>query len=103
MYNGRHKIDKNKKAVALRYDASETAPQVVATGKGYVAEKIIENADINEIPVVEDSQLAEELSGLDLGDDIPPELYEVVAQVLIYVSDLDRRENIKNIAAKRIN
>jgi len=95
------KIDPNQKAVALKYDLGDTAPKVVASGQGYVAEKILENADKNDIPVYQDKELAEELTRLDLGDDIPPELYEIVAQILIYVSDLDKRESLKNNAGIR--
>ncbi len=91
-------MDKNKKinpfqkAVAIKYDPSEIAPKVVASGKGFIAEKILENAQLNKIPTYKDPKLVEELTKIDLGGNIPPELYEVVAQVLIFVSDLDKME-----------
>ena len=90
---------KKQKAVALKYELGDNAPRVVASGQGYVAEKILEKAEESDVPVYQDSALADELTRLDLGDDIPPELYEIVAQVLIYVSDLDKKESLKRNAA----
>lgn len=85
--------DKQKKnirqAVALEYNPSQGAPKVVAAGKGHVAERIIESALENAVPVHEDPQLAQALNMLNIGDEIPAQLYDVVAQVLIYVADLD--------------
>lgn len=83
-------INKSKKAVALAYTKGEQAPKVVATGKGQVAEKIIEKAQESNVPVHEDERLADTLSTLDVGEYIPPELYEVVAEILVYVDDMDR-------------
>ena len=84
------KINKSKKAVALAYTKGEQAPKVVASGKGYMAEKIIEKAEESSVPIHEDAKLADTLSTLDVGEYIPPELYEVVAEILIYVDDMDR-------------
>lgn len=83
-------FDKKKAAVALQYEKGDTAPKVVATGRGYVADKIIEAANENNVPVHEDKKLAESLSTLEIGDAIPQELYEVVAEILVFVSDMDR-------------
>ncbi len=83
---------KVKTAVAIAYDPADQAPTVVASGKGQLAEKIIEKARESDVPVHEDSQLAETLSSLDIGEMIPPELYEVVAEVLVFV---DRMEKLK--------
>jgi len=88
---------KRQKAVALNYDPNEHAPKVVAKGAGVVAEKILENRQ--DVPVYQDAQLVEELTKMDLGEHIPPDLYEVVAQVLIFVSDLDRMEQLRAAAA----
>lgn len=85
-----------KKAVALTYDTDDVAPRVVGKGRGMVADKILEKAKQEDIPVYEDPGLVEELTKINLGDNIPAELYEVVAQVLIFVSDLDRLEEIKS-------
>ena len=82
---------KVKTAVALAYDPNEDgAPKVIASGKGALAEKIIEQAKDNKIPVHEDDKLAETLSRLEIGEMIPPELYEVVAEILIFVDAMDK-------------
>lgn len=88
MANG--KKEKEKTAVALAYIPGERAPKILATGKGAVAEKIIEVAEENDVPQYEDSELAETLSKLEIGEMIPPELYEVVAEILVFVNDMDR-------------
>lgn len=80
---------KLKKAVALAYDDTMTAPTVVATGSGKVAEHIIEEAEKNKVPVYKDEKLATLLTQLELGDMIPPELYETVARILVFVGDMD--------------
>ncbi|MDL2273876.1 EscU/YscU/HrcU family type III secretion system export apparatus switch protein [Oscillospiraceae bacterium OttesenSCG-928-G22] len=80
---------KTREAVALQYLPDEGAPRVVAAGKGYVAEKIIESAEANLVPVHEDPELAHMLNLLNIGAEIPPELYAVVAQILIFVKDVD--------------
>jgi len=85
----------NKRAVALRYRAEDVAPKVIGKGQGYVAEKIMEQAKLNRIPVHKDQQLVKELMDINLGENIPPELYEVVASVLVFISDLDRMEEYK--------
>lgn len=84
---------KLKQAVALEYDPLDMAPKIVATGRGRIAEKIIEEAESNDIPVHQDDKLADTLSKLDIGDYIPPELYEVVAEILVFV---DRMEKIRS-------
>ena len=73
-----------KKAVALRYDEGKV-PYVVAKGKGEVANKIIEIAKEEGIPIIEDKNLTEALIKVDLYEEIPPELYEVVAKILVYI------------------
>ncbi|MBP3543904.1 MAG: EscU/YscU/HrcU family type III secretion system export apparatus switch protein [Lachnospiraceae bacterium] len=82
--------DKTKQAVALSYDVGDEAPRIVAAGKGAVAERIIEKAKENDVPLYEDSKLAGTLSRLEIGDTIPPELYEVVAEILLFVDDMDK-------------
>lgn len=78
-----------KKAVALSYDINDTAPKVIAKGSGLVAENILKSAEKSDIPVYEDEKLAKMLTQLDIGDNIPPELYDIVAQVLVFITDLD--------------
>jgi len=81
---------KIKKAVAIKYDLKDIAPKVVAKGKGYVAEKIIEKAKQEDIPVYEDQNVAEKLFNLELQEYIPEDLYEVVAQILVFIGYLDK-------------
>ncbi len=81
---------KLKQAVALEYNPAEDAPRIIASGVGAVAERIIEKAKESDVPVHEDAKLAATLGKLEIGDMIPPELYEVVAEVLIFVDGLDK-------------
>jgi flagellar biosynthesis protein len=81
----------SKKAVALKYVPGESeAPVVVAKGRGKVAEAILDKAKENGVPVQEDAALVEVLSKLDLDEQIPTELYQLVAEVLTYVYRADR-------------
>ena len=84
------KDKKPNKAIALSYNTSEEAPKVVATGQGYVAEKILDIAKEKKVPIHKDEKLVEQLSTLNLGENVPPELYEVVAQILVFVGDMDK-------------
>lgn len=81
---------KEKTAVAIAYEPGDVAPKILATGKGEVAERIIETAKENDVPFYQDHKLAETLSKLEIGDAIPPELYDVVAEILVFVDDMDR-------------
>lgn len=81
---------RNKTAVAVSYDSDEPAPRIIASGKGYLADKIIKKAGENKIPIHKDNQLAGTLSRLEVGDFIPPELYEIVSEILLFVDDMDR-------------
>ena len=72
----------NKKAVALKYDENRNAaPVIVASGMGYLAEKIVEVANDNGVPVYEDNSLATVLTQLNLGSEIPEELYQAVVDI----------------------
>ncbi len=90
LWGEKEKNTKDKTAVAIKYDPGDTAPKIIATGKGAVAEKIIEKGQEENIPFYKDDQLADTLSRLEIGDMIPPELYEVVAEILVFVSDMDK-------------
>ena len=79
-----------KTAVAVAYEPGDRAPRILATGKGQIAEKIIEKAKENDVPLHKDNKLADTLSKLKIGDAIPPELYEAVAEILVFVDDMDR-------------
>jgi len=81
---------KSQLAVALQYDRTG-APRVVAKGKGTLGEKIIEVAKANNIPIEENEVLAGALSNVELGEEIPAELYKAVAEVLIFVLRLSGR------------
>ena len=85
--------NKPKTAVALQYNKGDEAPGVIATGKGEIANRIIEEADKADVPLYEDAKLAKTLSKLEIGDVIPQELYGVVAEILVFV---DRMDKIKN-------
>ena len=77
-------------AVALRYDPEVThVPAVVGKGCGDVAQRILDVARANDIPVRNDPDLLELLGGVQVGESIPPELYEVVAEVLTYLYQLN--------------
>ena len=82
--------DEKKKAVALLYEPGSQAPQVVASGKGATADRIIETAKQSDVPLYKDTNLTETLLKLDIGDCIPPELYGVVAEILVYVDKMDK-------------
>jgi flagellar biosynthesis protein len=81
---------RNQLAVALHYDKSG-APRVVAKGRGGIGEKIIEIAKAHHIPIEENEVLAGALSNVELGDEIPVELYKAVAEVLVFVLRLSGR------------
>jgi len=81
-----------KQAAAIAYEPEfDAAPKVVATGKGLVAERIIELAKDCGVPLYEDPTLVELLVKLDLGDAVPYELYQVVAEVLAFIYRMERR------------
>lgn len=84
---GKKKI---KEAAALKYSPEDGgAPKLIALGRGETAERIVETARENDVPVYEDASLAHTLSALKIGSEIPEELYEVVARVLVFISKLD--------------
>ena len=79
-------------AAALKYAPhDDAAPKVTASGKGVVAEKIVEAARAAGVPVYEDSGLAELIGRLRVGDEIPQELFDVVAELLAYIAAVDAR------------
>ncbi|HHY26931.1 MAG TPA: flagellar biosynthesis protein FlhB [Desulfitobacterium dehalogenans] len=78
-----------EKAAALAYDQSG-APKVVAKGSGEVARKIIEQAIEYGIPIQKDEVLVETLMRVEYGEEIPPQLYQVVAELLAFVYRLDK-------------
>jgi flagellar biosynthesis protein len=79
------------KAVALRYERGRNqAPKVSAKGSGVLAERILAVARAHGIPVREDRLLVEALDALEVGQDVPPELYQVIAEILVAVHRAER-------------
>jgi flagellar biosynthesis protein len=86
---------KKAKAVALKYETDkDAAPRVVAKGKDFIAEKIIETARAHNVPLYEDKNLVQVLEALDLDTEIPPELYRAVAEVLAFIYRLNQKLKI---------
>jgi len=84
-----------KKAVALKYErGKDRAPKVTAKGRGILAEKIIEIAKEAGVPILEDETLVEFLVALDVGEEIPPDLYKAVAEILVYVYKTTLRKSL---------
>lgn len=81
---------KRRKAAAIRYSPAQPAPEVVAAGSGYVAENIVEEARRHGVPVREEPDLAAALVALGVGAEIPPALYAAVAEVLVWVAQVDQ-------------
>jgi flagellar biosynthesis protein len=85
--------EKPKKAAALKYQkGKDSAPKLVAKGKGTIAEKILMIAREHQVPIREDAQLAEMLSALDLYQEIPPELYKAVAEILAFIYKITKKQ-----------
>ena len=81
-----------KMAAALQYNLrKDSVPRLVAKGKGWMAEKIIQTAKENNIPLKEDPHLVEILSTLDLYEAIPPDLYKAVAEILIFIYKMNNK------------
>lgn len=80
-----------KLAIALHYEKGSGAPVVVAKGKGRIGIKIVEIAKTHDIPIEENEILAGALSKVELGEEIPPDLYKAVAEVLVFVLRLSGR------------
>lgn len=77
--------NKNKRAVALKYDINKnTAPVVIASGSGYIANKVVEIAEDNGVPIYKDDSLSILLSQLDIGSEIPEELFSAIVDIYIY-------------------
>ena len=81
---------KRKQAIAIQYNPDEVAPKILASGTGIIADKIIEKAKSSDVPLYKDNKLANTLPKLDIGEYIPPELYSIVAEILVFVDNLDK-------------
>lgn len=79
-------------AIALQHELGENdAPRVVSKGQGLAAQRILELAQENEVPIHRDEALTQLLSEVEVEDTIPPDLYEAVAQVLAFIYRADHR------------
>ena len=89
-YNSRRNAPERPAAAAMYYDPAGAAPpEIIATGRGMIAEEIVNAARQHGIPLHQDPGLVEALSKLDVGTMIPRELYAVVAEVLAFVYSVD--------------
>lgn len=85
--------DKRKTAIALAYQAGNTAPRVVAKGRGLIAQAIIERAKEHGVFVHESEDLVGILMQVELDENIPPQLYQAVAELLAWIYRLEREGN----------
>lgn len=85
---------KFKKVAALKYDKDkDNAPRIIAKGKGKLAEKLLKVASENDIPIQEDQDIVDILVRLNIGEEIPRELYQVIAEILSFIYQLEN-ENL---------
>ena len=88
--SGKKKRKAASMAAALHYDEKgDGAPEVVASGKGAIAAKIINMAKERDIPIEEDMSLVAELIDMDLGENVPPQLYSVIAEILLLIENME--------------
>ena len=87
----------DKKAVALKYEqTSNSAPKVLAKGKGEIASKIIEKAKEYDIPLFQNPMLADSLLNLDIDEEIPPSLYKATAEVFVWLLKSEQKAQISS-------
>jgi flagellar biosynthesis protein len=91
--SGKEAPKKRQKVVALKYDkAKQAAPKILAKGQGDVAVRILETAKLHGIPLYNDPELVDILSQLDVGLEIEPDLYQAVAEVLIFIYKANQKK-----------
>jgi len=83
-------MKKMKRATAIKYESGYDAPIVTAAGVGYIADEIIRTANESKVAIVQNEELANLLSNVDIGSEIPIELYDAIAKVIAYVMDIDK-------------
>ena len=91
----------SKKAVALQYGPGDGAPVIVASGMGYMAEKIVETAADSGVPIYEDNSLATMLTQLQLVQEIPEELYKAIVESYVYYLPFDPETGLSQPEAQR--
>ena len=84
-----------QRAVALQYGVSDSAPVIVAAGMGHLAEKILDVAQENGVPIYEDNSLSTILTQLQLGQEIPESLYQAIVEIYVYFLHFDPTGNQK--------
>lgn len=84
-------MEQRKKAAALKYKEKFDAPIVSAHGMGIIADKIIETASENDVPIVYNKELTDLLCNVDVGDSIPYEVYDAVASIIAYITEVDTK------------
>lgn len=90
--------NKNKRAVALKYDINKNnAPVVIASGSGYIANKVVEIAEDNGVPIYKDDSLSILLSQLDIGSEIPEELFSAIVDIYIYFLNFKPNSSTGNV------
>lgn len=82
-------MKKVRKAAAIKYEKGYEVPIVTAAGMGYIADKIVQKAEESKVAIVQNEELANLLSNVDIGSEIPFELYDAIAKVIAYVMDID--------------
>jgi len=82
-------MKKIKKATAIKYEQGYDVPIVTAAGIGYIADRILQKAKESNVAIVQNEELANLLSNVDIGSEIPVELYDAIAKVIAYVMDID--------------
>ncbi|HEY8892015.1 MAG TPA: EscU/YscU/HrcU family type III secretion system export apparatus switch protein [Clostridium sp.] len=82
-------MKKIKKATAIKYEQGYDVPIVTAAGIGYIADRILQKAEESNVTIVQNDELANLLSNVDIGSEIPVELYDAIAKVIAYVMDID--------------
>lgn len=98
MKDVKEKKQATKMAAAIKYDSAKSnAPAVTASGRGTIAEKIIELAREKGIPIKNDPDLVQVLSKLKVGSEIPVELYRAVAEILAFIYSLNEEQRIKKL------
>ena len=90
----RHELGRTppQKAVALSYGEGDAAPVIVASGMGYMAEKIVETAADHDVPIYEDNSLVTILTQLQLGQEIPENLYQAIVEIYVYFLNFDPKD-----------
>ncbi len=84
--------DSLREAAALKYDADkDKAPRITGLGRGYLAQRMLEEAERSGVQVVQDDKLSHTLHRLSVGDEIPESLYRVVAEILVFIYRMDDR------------